>query len=427
MFDAFGNAVFAFVQSGFQRLTCAIFCQQSQHDDLSLRSDFLINFGRNCGNTFGRPRLPERDKGPLGQGVAVGLAGVVVEALTEIGGVLTGPGGKCCGAQSSAYKKILNRHRLETKTVKECSTLYPSQAKSLQYGDHRVERNVQRFVELSIRKGSNLASLERHNPADLLVVLEAFLTYLPDDLISAATALTKAQEFLDTAGDWLNETPVTVLLQSLKKGLIFEATVGYRKNSTDRYTREALEEAVSREKERRETLRAIMQKALQQRNREINSRKRQTHPMDAQFMREAMEFAREAAKHNEVPVGCVIVKDGAVIGAGRNAMIEMNDPSAHAEVLAIRQAAQVLENYRLTGCTLYVTLEPCAMCAGLIAHARIARVVFAARDEKTGAYGGAIDLQSVAKFTHKVQVDSGILAKDASLLLTNFFGEKRHA
>ena len=217
---------------------------------------------------------------------------------------------------------------------------------------------MKRFVELTVRKGSTLASLERHNPEDLHVVLEAFLTYLPDDLISASTALTKAQEFLDGAGDWLRETPVSILLQSLKKGLIFEATVGYRKNSRDRYTRAELEDAVLLEEERRETLRNVMQKALQQRNREINSKKRQTSPYDQQFMREALEFAREAARVGEVPVGCVIVKDGAIIGVGRNRSIEDNDPSAHAEVIAIRQASQALENYRLSGCTLYVTLEP---------------------------------------------------------------------
>lgn len=286
---------------------------------------------------------------------------------------------------------------------------------------------MKRFVELTVRKGSTLASLERHNPEDLHVVLEAFLTYLPDDLISASTALTKAQEFLDGAGDWLRETPVSILLQSLKKGLIFEATVGYRKNSRDRYTRAELEDAVLLEEERRETLRNVMQKALQQRNREINSKKRQTSPYDQQFMREALEFAREAARAGEVPVGCVIVKDGAIIGVGRNRSIEDNDPSAHAEVIAIRQASQALENYRLSGCTLYVTLEPCAMCAGLIAHARISRVVFGARDEKTGAYGGVFDLQTTAKLNHRVQVDSGVCAKEAAALLTEFFGGKRHA
>ena len=170
-----------------------------------------------------------------------------------------------------------------------------------------------------------------------------------------------------------------------------------------------------------------MQKALQQRNREINSKKRQTSPYDQQFMREALEFAREAARAGEVPVGCVIVKDGAIIGVGRNRSIEDNDPSAHAEVIAIRQASQALENYRLSGCTLYVTLEPCAMCAGLIAHARISRVVFGARDEKTGAYGGVFDLQTTAKLNHRVQVDCGVCAKEAAALLTEFFGEKRHA
>ena len=128
-----------------------------------------------------------------------------------------------------------------------------------------------------------------------------------------------------------------------------------------------------------------------------------------------------------MPVGCVIVKDGAIIGVGRNRSIEDNDPSAHAEVIAIRQASQALENYRLSGCTLYVTLEPCAMCAGLIAHARISRVVFGARDEKTGAYGGVFDLQTTAKLNHRVQVDSGVCAKEAAALLTEFFGGKRHA
>nr|WP_239481581.1 tRNA adenosine(34) deaminase TadA [Parasutterella secunda] len=144
-------------------------------------------------------------------------------------------------------------------------------------------------------------------------------------------------------------------------------------------------------------------------------------------MREALEFAREAAQAGEVPVGCVIVKDGQIIGVGRNRSIEDNDPSAHAEVIAIRQASQALENYRLTGCTLYVTLEPCAMCAGLIAHARLSRVVFGARDEKTGAYGGSFDLQAAARLNHRVQVDSGVCGKEAAQLLTDFFEEKRRA
>ena len=130
-----------------------------------------------------------------------------------------------------------------------------------------------------------------------------------NDLIPASVALQKAKEFLETSGDWLNERPVALLLQALRKGLIFEATVGYRKNGQDRYSRQELDEAVSREKEKRATLRAVMQKALQQRNREINSRRRQASSKDANFMNEALEFAREAAINGEVPVGCVVVKD----------------------------------------------------------------------------------------------------------------------
>ena len=284
---------------------------------------------------------------------------------------------------------------------------------------------MQRFIELTIRKGSTLASLERHDPEDLYKVLEAFLTYLPNDLITASTALEKAGEFLQNAGDWLDERPVTLLLQALRKGLIFEATVGYRKNGKDRYSREDLDEAVSREKEKRATLRAVMQKALQQRNREINSRRRQNNGRDAQFMNEALEFAKEAMRNGEVPVGCVLVKDGEIIGVGKNSCIGQHDPSAHAEVIAIRQAAHAEENYRLTGCTLYVTLEPCAMCAGLISHARIDRVVYGAHDKKTGAYGGSFDLQSTGGLTYKTQVEGGILAKECAELLTQFFREQR--
>ena len=284
---------------------------------------------------------------------------------------------------------------------------------------------MQRFIELTVRKGSTFASLERHEPEDLYKVLEAFLTYLPNDLIPAAVALQKAKEFLETSGDWLNERPVASSLQALRKGLIFEATVGYRKNGQDRYTREELDEAVSREKEKRATLRAVMQKALQQRNRDINSRRRQTSSKDANFMNEALEFAREAAINGEVPVGCVVVKDGEIIGVGKNSCIAKHDPSAHAEVMAIRQAAQALENYRLNGCTLYVTLEPCPMCAGLIAQARLDRVVFGASDKKSGAYGGAFDLQASGALYHKVQVDSGVLGKECSELLTQFFKEQR--
>lgn len=286
---------------------------------------------------------------------------------------------------------------------------------------------MQRFIDLTIRRGSTLASLEKRDPQDLSAVIEAFVTYLPDDLISAATALEKAKEFLEKSGDWLDEKPVTLLLQALKQGFIFEATVGYRKSKEDRYDRESLDRAVELEYDHREQTKQVMKKARQLKNMAANAKKRIENDKDPEFMREALEFAKEAASEGEVPVGCVIVKDDQIIGVGRNCPIGHHDPSAHAEVNAIRQAAHALENYRLSGCTLYVTLEPCAMCAALISHARIDRVVFGASDPKTGAYGGVINLPEVAKLNHKPQVDGGILSDECSTLLTAFFEERRNA
>ena len=148
---------------------------------------------------------------------------------------------------------------------------------------------------------------------------------------------------------------------------------------------------------------------------------------DVFYMKQALQEAVRASERGEVPVGAVVVCRDRIIARSHNLTETLNDVTAHAEMQAITAAANALGGKYLTDCTLYVTVEPCVMCAGLIAHARLSRVVYAARDEKTGAYGGAIDLQSAAKFTHKVQVDGGIMAKEASLLLTKFFGEKRHA
>ena len=286
---------------------------------------------------------------------------------------------------------------------------------------------MQRFIELTIRRGSSLTSLERHDPQDLIVVLRGFLSYLPNEMITADVALKSAAEFLSHAGNWLNEKPTTLLLQTLKKGLIYEATVGYLKTDPDAFTREQLEAGVLAEEERRANFRHNMRQVLQKQNRELNGRRRIQHANDMGFMREALEYAKEAEKLGEIPVGCVIVKDGEIIGVGHNMSITTQDPSAHAEVVAIRKAARALENYRLKGCTLYVTLEPCAMCAGLIAHARIDRVVYGAKDPKTGAFGSAVDLATVAKLNHRPQVDSGLLADEASKLLSDFFEKKRHA
>jgi tRNA(adenine34) deaminase len=139
----------------------------------------------------------------------------------------------------------------------------------------------------------------------------------------------------------------------------------------------------------------------------------------------ALGQARAAQAVGEVPVGAVVVKDGEIIGAGFNAPISGHDPSAHAEMQALRAAGKALGNYRLPGCELYVTLEPCAMCVGAMLHARIARLVYGAADPKTGACGSVIDLFAEAKLNHHATVTPGVMAEECAALLREFFAARR--
>jgi tRNA(adenine34) deaminase len=148
-------------------------------------------------------------------------------------------------------------------------------------------------------------------------------------------------------------------------------------------------------------------------------------PSDEDFMREALALAGRAATEGEVPVGAVVVRENTVIGRGYNRPISTHDPTAHAEVGALRVAAQHAGNYRLAGCTLYVTLEPCAMCVGAIIHARIARLIFGAPDPKTGACGSVVDLLAVPQLNHHATVRGGVLATEAAALLQAFFAARR--
>jgi tRNA(adenine34) deaminase len=147
--------------------------------------------------------------------------------------------------------------------------------------------------------------------------------------------------------------------------------------------------------------------------------------LEQKFMQRAFELAQEAERHNEIPVGAVLVYQGKIIGEGFNQSIMLNDPSSHAEMNAIRQAGQTLNNYRLLDCTLYVTLEPCPMCAGLLVHSRIKRLVFASHDLKTGAAGSALNLVNHEKLNHQIEIKSGLMAKKCSELLSNFFKRRR--
>lgn len=149
--------------------------------------------------------------------------------------------------------------------------------------------------------------------------------------------------------------------------------------------------------------------------------------LDGKWMRHALELGERAAReYDEIPVGAVLVSgEGELLGEGWNLNIAHHDPSAHAEIVAMRQAGQRLGNHRLVGCTLYVTLEPCAMCAMALVHARVARLVYAASDPKTGACGSVFDLVGDARHNHRVQVDRGLMAVEAGLRLTNYFRAKR--
>ena len=142
-------------------------------------------------------------------------------------------------------------------------------------------------------------------------------------------------------------------------------------------------------------------------------------------MRRALELAQRAADEGEVPVGAVVVKEGKIVGEGWNRPIAASDPTAHAEIQAMRAAGEKLDNYRLLDTTLYVTLEPCVMCTGAIIHARIGRVVFGADDPKTGAAGSAFDLLGSTQHNHQVTIERGVLADRCSELLRQFFKARR--
>lgn len=146
---------------------------------------------------------------------------------------------------------------------------------------------------------------------------------------------------------------------------------------------------------------------------------------DNDFMQRALKLAQIAAQHNEVPVGAVLVLGDEVIGEGRNGPIASQDPTAHAEIVALRDAARRLANYRLEGTTLYATLEPCVMCMGAVLNARVSRVVFGAWDQKAGACGSVIDLSREPKLTHRIDVFGGVCSDESAALLRQFFETRR--
>jgi tRNA(adenine34) deaminase len=146
---------------------------------------------------------------------------------------------------------------------------------------------------------------------------------------------------------------------------------------------------------------------------------------DELYMEEALRSAQRALEAGEVPIGAVVVHESRIIGRGHNLSITRNDPTAHAEILALREAGAALGNYRLSGCTLFVTIEPCAMCAGALVHARVSRVVYGAKDPKTGADGSVVQVLNHPESNHRIEVRSGVLAGRCAELLQTFFRQRR--
>lgn len=146
---------------------------------------------------------------------------------------------------------------------------------------------------------------------------------------------------------------------------------------------------------------------------------------DAKWMQRAFELAQTAKEHDEVPVGAVIVYEDKIIGEGWNQPISANDPTAHAEIIALRDAGNKIRNYRLPGALMYVTLEPCAMCAGAMVHARLAKLIYAADDPNTGACGSVFNLLQTNELNHKVETEKGVMEEECRALIQDFFKEKR--
>ena len=148
---------------------------------------------------------------------------------------------------------------------------------------------------------------------------------------------------------------------------------------------------------------------------------------DLDYLRSAIAEGQDAEANGEVPVGAVVVHENKIVGRGQNRVLRDSDPTAHAEIVALREAGRALANYRLEDCTLYATLEPCAMCAGAILHARIARLVYAAPDPKAGACGSVLSVMNHPQLNHQVDVTPGLLSEECSILLQNFFRARRTA
>jgi tRNA(adenine34) deaminase len=297
----------------------------------------------------------------------------------------------------------------------------------------------ERLVELARRSGLQLGNLQQKAEHDFELLLATASLYFPPQGIGEREANECLKRFLAGAGCMLGTDHVELRRWMADLGFIRRSDRGtdYRpgilpdwlRDAAARLDATALDAEVLRARtDHRQQREARKDAWLARSAAQIEVTEMSALPAtggDEVFMRQAIDQAHNAWAMGEVPVGAVVVLDGKVVATGFNQPIANHDPTAHAEIQALRAAAELLGNYRLPGCRLYVTLEPCAMCAGAMQHARIERLVYGAADPKTGACGSVIDLFAQPKLNHHTEVRGGVLAEECARLLSDFFSERR--
>jgi tRNA(adenine34) deaminase len=310
-----------------------------------------------------------------------------------------------------------------------------------------AERWLRRLAELSRRQGLAIGTMLGGARRDLELLLASAALHLPaDEGLGEREASERLRDFLATAGAMLETDHAELRRWLVDLGFVERNDRGsdYRRAALPDWLRDAagqlearqLAEAVGQARAAHAGERQARKEAWLARTAgaievtehggaDAIASAQPTSDPDAMFMAMALDQAYNGWAMGEVPVGAVVVRDGQVLATGFNQPIASHDPTAHAEIQAMRAAAALLGNYRLAGCTLYVTLEPCAMCAGAIQHARIARLVYGARDPKTGACGSVVDLFAEARLNHHTAVSGGVLGDRCGRLLSDFFAERR--
>ena len=326
----------------------------------------------------------------------------------------------------------------------------PPAAETTPQGERRLtaEGWLERIAQLALRDGLLLSTLRERDLRDFELMLASAALFLPaGERLDERDANACLQRFLDTAGCMLDTDHVELRRWLADFGFVHRSDYGtdYRRGlipgwltaAADELDAGRLAQAATGARDARARERAARKAAWIARSVQaplqaaaIEVIEEAPPPVehsaaDETLMRLAIDQAHNAWALGEVPVGAVIVKDGQVIATGFNQPIGNSDPTAHAEIQAIRAAAELLGNYRLNHCEIYVTLEPCAMCAGAIQHARLQRVIYGAADPKTGACGSVVDLFAEPRLNHHTRVLAGVLAADCGALLSRFFAERR--